>query len=253
MNIVKVVHISLLVVLMLLGVPSSLAIASVVDYEDEPERQEECEEESDYDFLCSGSGGVEGKPFCDLYNATESIKVYPNMTEQGCWERTINPIAWCERFDDLTNTYEYCREVPGTQEYFEYIETGGPDESCLFDVYQIKCQPFPNADDCPEDFGMNEDGYCFPLDENGVWTCPEGYHNVDDDETGQCYPNEEECEDYEIFEEGKGGEDSDSCRALYYVCDTQEYREHDKCIEFCNEDPERFGCNFGNNSVLYIL
>ena len=45
--------------------------ASVVDYDDEPEEQELCEERSDYDFLCSGGGGVTGLPFCDVYNATE--------------------------------------------------------------------------------------------------------------------------------------------------------------------------------------
>lgn len=248
MNIVKNVYASLAVVLTILGVPSSLAVASIVDYEDEPEGQEECEEESDYDFLCSCSGGVEGKPFCDLHNATESIKVYPNMAEQGCWERTINPIAWCEKFDDLTNTYEYCREVPGTQVYFEYIETGEPDESCLFDVYQIKCQPFPNADDCPEDFGMNEDGYCFPLIDNGEWGCPEGYHTRDDDETGQCYPNERGCEwDGYIFLEGGEDGEGDRCAVLYAICNEEEYREREECIEYCKELPDGFGCKSDSN------
>ena len=78
----------------------------------------------------------------------------------------------------LTSTYEYCRNVPGSEEYFEYAKTGGPDKSCLFDVYQIKCQAFPNMNEtaraeCPEGFGANEDDYCFPLHRQG---CPEGYH-----------------------------------------------------------------------------
>lgn len=56
-------------------------------------------------------------------------------------------------------TSKDCRLVPGSEEYTEYLETGGPDESCLFDVYQIKCLPHPLADDCPENFWTNEDGY----------------------------------------------------------------------------------------------
>ena len=71
MNIIKSVYISLAVALMLLGVPSSLALATIVDYDDEPEEQEQCEERSDYDFLCAGSNGATGIPFCDLYNSTE--------------------------------------------------------------------------------------------------------------------------------------------------------------------------------------
>lgn len=29
----------------------------------------------------------------------------------------------------------------------------------------------------------------------GNWECPEDYHSVEADETGQCYPNSEECPD----------------------------------------------------------
>ena len=237
MNIIKSVYISLAVALIILGVPSSLAFATTVDYDDEPEVQEQCEEESDYDFLCSGTNGVQGKPFCDLHNATESIKVYPNMTERGCWYRTINPIAWCARFDDLTNTYEYCREVPGSEEYLEYMETGGPDESCLFDVYQIKCQPYPNTDDCPEDFGTNEDGYCFPM-KKGEWRCPEGYHGTDEDESGQCYPNEGcEYDDYVLLEDRP--DKMDRCAYLGNICDEgNENSDHPRCEEFLEKVAE---------------
>jgi hypothetical protein len=47
MNIVKSMYISLAVALIILGVPSSLAFASIVDYDNKPEIQEECEERSD--------------------------------------------------------------------------------------------------------------------------------------------------------------------------------------------------------------
>ena len=118
---------------------------------------------------------------------------FPNNTNPShCLSREHNPIGFCQEFDNLTDTYEYLRNVPGTEEYFEYAKTGGPDESCLFDVYQIKCQAFPNMNEtaraqCPEGFATNEDDYCFPLHSDG---CPEGYHTTEDDETGQCYPTE---------------------------------------------------------------
>lgn len=84
-------------------------IASLVDYKDETEEEEECKEESDYPSLCSGSNGVNGKPFCDKYNATERTEYYPNATK-GCWDRTTPPITFCKAFDALTDTYEYCRD-----------------------------------------------------------------------------------------------------------------------------------------------
>lgn len=76
--------------------------------------------------------------------------------------------------------------------FHEADEGFDPDESCLFDVNQPKCTP-PEGVDCPEGFGTNEDGQCFPLNEDGDWECPEGYHSIEDDESGQCYPESESC------------------------------------------------------------
>ena len=59
-----------------------------------------------------------------------------------------------------------------------------PDESCHFDVYQLKCIPCANQE-CPEGFGNNDDSTCFPSTD-----CPKDYHWTEDDETGQCYPND---------------------------------------------------------------
>ncbi|MGH9926622.1 MAG: hypothetical protein ACREAS_08165 [Nitrososphaera sp.] len=120
-----------------------------------------------------------------------------------------------------------------------------PDESCLFDVFQVQCIP-GSQQECSEDFGNNDDYTCFPLDENGDWTCPEGYHGTDDDETGQCYPNDEGCQyDDSILLTDRPGKD-DRCAALYAICDIDEYtsdeRVQDACVEFCEEDPDRFGC-----------
>jgi hypothetical protein len=33
-----------------------------------------------------------------------------------------------------------------------------------------------------------------------------------------------------------------ACNAPYSYCDNDENREHPKCIEFWNEDPEHFAC-----------
>lgn len=67
-----------------------------------------------------------------------------------------------------------------------------PDRSCMFDAYQLRC--VPGADQlCPEGFGNNDDSTCFFLHREG---CPEGYHSTDNDETGQCYSNEEGCNAY---------------------------------------------------------
>jgi len=67
-----------------------------------------------------------------------------------------------------------------------------PDRSCMFDAYQLRC--IPGADQvCPEGFGSNDDSTCFFLHREG---CPEGYHSTDNDETGQCYSNEEGCNAY---------------------------------------------------------
>lgn len=112
-----------------------------------------------------------------------------------------------------------------------------PDYSCLFDVYQVQCIP-GSEQECPDNFGNNDDATCFPLDEDGDWTCPEDYHGRDDDETGQCYPNDKGCEweDYILIEEER------RCASLSYICNEDEHKAENYCIDFCNEDPERFGC-----------
>ena len=223
------------------------AFASIVDYDDEPEIQQECEERSDYDNLCSGTNGATGIPFCDQSNSTQRAQQFPNLTNPShCLSREYNPIEFCEQFDDLTSTYEYCRNVPGSEEYFEYAKTGGPDKSCLFDVYQIKCQAFPNMNEtaraeCPEGFGANEDDYCFPLHRQG---CPEGYHSTDEDETGQCYPNDEGCnawtliegERFEfILEEDDDG--SDNCTEPSNYC--PDHPDFGECKEYLEAQAEQ--------------
>jgi hypothetical protein len=66
---------------------------------------------------------------------------------------------------------------------------GPPDDDCLFDTSQPQCVPLPGETDCPEGFGTNEDGRCFPLHER----CTSGYHSHEDDESGECIPNSTPC------------------------------------------------------------
>ena len=225
---------------MLLSTPLT-ALATIVDYDDETEQEEQCKEESDYDHLCNGSSGVTGVPFCDKYNGTRILESFPNITGNRCFDRMANQVNFCETFDDLTQTYEDCRKVPGSEEFYEYLQTGGPDESCLFDVYQIKCLPDPITNECPPEFGQNEDGECFPTP-MGEWTCPEGYHSEDDDESGQCYPDEEGCsnDNYVMLERQDG--EGNICRVLYVICDQEEHKEEQYCIEHCQEYPDSLPC-----------
>ena len=57
---------AIVITIIMLSMPIT-AFASIVDYDDEPEIQQECEErKSDYDNLCSVvTNGATGIPFCD--------------------------------------------------------------------------------------------------------------------------------------------------------------------------------------------
>jgi hypothetical protein len=112
-----------------------------------------------------------------------------------------------------------------------------PDYSCLFDVFQEKCIP-GSQQECPKPyFSNNEDYACFPktlingtypYNHNATyyWKCPVGYHNVDEDETGQCYSNKEDCNDEfgYILEKANASDvkDSDSCVEYKLDCEYNE-------------------------------
>jgi hypothetical protein len=120
-----------------------------------------------------------------------------------------------------------------------------PDYSCLFDTFQLKCIP-GSEQECPEGFGTGDPETCFSktfINGKWEWKCPKGYHNVDDDETGQCYPNEGGCEyDDMVLLTNRAGR-SDRCASLDYICgENGEYPNHPKCKKFCDENPERNIC-----------
>lgn len=112
-----------------------------------------------------------------------------------------------------------------------------PDESCWFDVMQLKCIP-GSQQDCPEGFEINEDRICHP-----TGPCPDGYHSAWEDESGQCYPNDEGCQDDGFYLAELEDEDrSDQCGPLYTICDEEEVRNGDFCIEYCEKHPEELAC-----------
>lgn len=86
-----------------------------------------------------------------------------------------------------------------------------PDESCLFDAFQLQCIPGEDQE-CPKGYGGNEDGTCFLKHTGG---CPKGYHSTEDDETGQCYPDTEPCYPGDIRDPN---EDKPTCVSIYGVC-----------------------------------
>jgi len=56
-------------------------------------------------------------------------------------------------------------------------------KSCSY--HKPKCTP-AEGQECPQGFRTNEDGQCSPLNEDGVWEYPDGYHSIEDDDAGQA-------------------------------------------------------------------
>lgn len=109
------------------------------------------------------------------------------------------------------------------------------------DTFQLKCVPGAEQE-CPEGFGSGDPETCFAetlVNGELEWECPEDYHSVEDDETGQCNPDEEGCPEGMIWT-GKTGESHNACNSPYSVCD--EIPEHEVCREYCKEFPDGFGC-----------
>ena len=106
-----------------------------------------------------------------------------------------------------------------SQEQQEVLETSNPqpDRDCLFDPSLPKCAPNETGK-CPEGFGMNGDGQCFPRHDR----CPEGYHSHEDDESGRCIPNEISCDTGYIM-----NPDYPSCENKDRVC--QEHPDLKDC------------------------
>ena len=80
-------------------------------------------------------------------------------------------------------------------------------EDCLFNTELPKCAPIDGK--CPDGFGKNGYGQCSVFHDG----CPDGYHTTEDDETGECNPNNEcEGDDYLLLNDGK------NCREKRTYC-----------------------------------
>jgi hypothetical protein len=112
-----------------------------------------------------------------------------------------------------------------------------PDDDCNI-AYELKCVP-GSQQECRDlgELDNGEDNVCSPAD------CQEGYMTVDDDESGLCYPTDEDCGDYGyvityggerfdyVFVEGEDGE-GDRCADPAYLCED----ESSHCREYLNDD-----------------
>jgi hypothetical protein len=129
----------------------------------------------------------------------------------------------CECAEDMSN----CPNHPSLQEPLPPPPEPGnpdfePDEECLYDTQLPQCVP-GEGQQCPEGFGTNEDGNCFPDHDQ----CPDDYHSHEDDETGECIPDDVPCDPGYIINPG------------YPSCD----RKESVCIEYpgidaCKEDDD---------------
>lgn len=117
-----------------------------------------------------------------------------------------------------------------------------PDESCIIDIFQDKCDPGTKGE-CPVGFGRNEDGLCTHrtlVDGEWRWLCPEGYHEAWEDESGQCFPNDEGYQDDGYFLVEIEDEDrNDQCGPLYTICDEEEVRNEDYCVKWRDQRNEQ--------------
>ena len=109
-----------------------------------------------------------------------------------------------------------------------------PDESCDL-KWELKCIP-GSEQSCFEElegYNNSELNVCTPIG------CPEGYHDIFDDEDNICHSNEIDCPNDMILVEDEYGM---TCTPLYRICDDEEHRNEDVCIEYCKENPDRLAC-----------
>ena len=123
-----------------------------------------------------------------------------------------------------------CPEEPGPPPNEE-----GPDQDCLFNPSLPKCAS--DNGECPPDFFQNEDGNCVPSHPNG---CPEGYHSHEDDETGQCIPDDVPCQPGYTRDP-----DFPTCSSIDSVC--RDHPDEDVCSN-SNGDNNDDNDNDNNNN-----
>jgi hypothetical protein len=145
----------------------------------------------------SGIGGIQQLPPCDG-SFQDCITPEGNICEAGSSAHECEMSVICpdgtevDSLSSCPNTARIPFPNPANGRTTS-IEEFAPDETCLFDVIQPKCTLPEGVPDCPEGFGTNEDRQCFPVNKEGYHECLDGTHSIEDDETGQCYPDSQPC------------------------------------------------------------
>lgn len=133
--------------------------------------------------------------------------------------------------DDITGLYP-CKDGsqvsdPQGCESTSNVETTlnelGGIASCLYDTSLLQCAPVNG--ECRDGYGMNEDSRCFPEHSK----CPDGYHGHQDDESGECIPNNIPCtQGYVMTVMTNGGDNCEQRQQIscvdvpfYLTCDSQ--------------------------------
>ncbi len=144
-------------------------------------------------------GGVCVSPSAPITDDDEGVEPIVNepepTTSQTQNEDDIdsNIAAGSNTGDSATENNNNTQTEPGKVNANATTTQGGPDQDCLFDPNLPKCASVDG--ECPEGFFQNGYEQCVPQHDG----CPNGYHSVDEDETGRCIPNSDGCPDGMIF------------------------------------------------------
>jgi hypothetical protein len=208
------------------SLPESEPEPEPLPYCDTPEGKEApaCHDRYDYDEITGSYPCNDGSQVPDPLDCTASTPEPEPLPYCDTPEGKEAP-ACHDRYDydEITGLYP-CNDGSQVPDPLDCtastpVPPGPPDGDCLFDTSLPQCVPLPGETDCPEGFGTNKDGRCFPLHPNG---CPEGYHSHEDDESGECIA------------------DSTPCDPGYVI--NPDYPECGKKERICTEHPEAKVC-----------
>jgi hypothetical protein len=132
----------------------------------------------------------------------------------------------CESGDEDKNDENLGTSIGVTNE--------GPDRDCLFDPTLDKCAN--DNGECPDGFNNNAYDQCVP--DHSEEGCPDGYHGVDDDETGRCIPDSDGCPEGMIFRS-----DGKTCGDKEQLC------QQNSDLEGCAENPETCDPSYSNYCI----
>jgi hypothetical protein len=163
---------------------------------------------------------IDEKPYCDEVDSDYS---------GSCFDRydysDTTGLYPCKDGSQVTDPLD-CGS--SSEPEIQMNELGGT-ASCLYDTSLPQCMPLNG--ECQDGYGMNEDGRCFPEHSK----CPDGYHGHEDDETGECIPNNIPCaQGYVMTVMTNGGDNCEqkqqqiSCVDVpfYLTCDSQKKNDN---------------------------